>query len=77
MAPDTGPRDDASLTTTIPISDSAVGMRVSTTTIVHDGSEEPGIKICVGAGGVRGSVTMCTDKARQVRDAIDKALKLG
>jgi ribosomal protein S5 len=52
-------------------------MRVSTTTIVHDGSEEPGIKICVGASGVQGSVTMCTDKARQVRDAIDKALKLG
>lgn len=64
-------------TTNIPISDSAVGVQVSTETLVQDGTELPAVKICVGAGGIRGSVVMRAQKAEQVRDAIDRALKIG
>jgi len=65
---------DNATTTTIPIGDSAVGLRISTTTLVSDGDERDGVKLCVGAGSVSGSVTMQTATAKKLCAALERAL---
>jgi len=64
----------ASTTTTIPLSDTGVGVRVSEATLVRDGTDTAAVKLSVCAGGAQGSVTMDIERARKVRDAIEVAL---
>jgi len=66
--------DDTATTTTIPIGDSAVGLRISTATLVSDGDERDGVKLCVGAGSVSGSVTMRQETAEKLCEALERAL---
>jgi len=66
--------DGESTTTTIPMSDSAVGIRVSEATVVADGADTRAVKIAICAGGAQGSVTMDIERARAVCDAIEKAV---
>jgi len=65
---------DNATTTTIPIGDSAVGLRISTAALVGDGDERDGIKLCVGAGSVSGSVTMTKATAEKLCEALERAL---
>jgi len=74
-AHDTGDDDTgASTTTTIPLSDTGVGVRVSEATLVRGGTDTAAVKLAVCAGGAQGSVTMDIERARAVCDAIEVAL---
>jgi hypothetical protein len=64
----------ASTTTTIPLLDTGVAVRVAEATLVRDGTDTAAVRITICAGGAQGSVTMDIERARQLCTAIERVL---